>query len=328
VPLATELGLDGARLCAEHGLSAETLDDPRARVPLSATLDILEELLKRSAHPSLGLLMARTNEPDAYHTPALILLASDCLRAGLSRAFRYQRLWGDGDRFALVDASALARPERGAAVSFRLPVARRPAVAVLEVCALAETMAGVRTLTGREHEPALALSLPETRDDLDSLSDYFRVRPELGGETAFVLFGEEVLEQPLPNANALFLSIFEHQAKSELARLPARNDWVDTVRAHVTRSLSQGEFSLARVARALGMTGRTLERRLAAQGTTYQELVDSVRRDLARRFLAEQRPVEEVSLLLGYSERSAFHRACRRWFQQTPAELRSRPITS
>ena len=319
LPLAQKLGQDGARLCAAHGLFPATLNDPQARVPLVATLDVIEELLQLTQHPSLGLLFAQTSEPDAYHTPALILLASDCLKHGFARAFRYQRLWGDGDRFAFNAASDAASD---GTVSFRLPVARRPAVCVLEVCALAETLLAVRGLSGRLGEVPLALGLPEAREAPAVLREFFGVEPKLGVERAFASFSAEVLEQPLPHANAVFLGIFERQAQSELSRLPAANDVLSSLRAQITRGLAQGRSGLDHCAAALGLAPRTLERRLAERATNYAEQVESVRREQAVRFLREQRSIEEISVLLGYSERSAFHRACLRWFGKTPAQIR------
>jgi AraC-like DNA-binding protein len=62
-----------------------------------------------------------------------------------------------------------------------------------------------------------------------------------------------------------------------------------------------------------------VERRLAEQGERYQELVESVRRDLALRMLEESRGIDELAALLGYTERSSSHRAFVRWFGKTPA---------
>ena len=69
------------------------------------------------------------------------------------------------------------------------------------------------------------------------------------------------------------------------------------------------------------MSPRTLERRLAAHGERHQDLVESVRRELAVRMLDESQGIEEVALLLGYTERSSFHRAFVRWFGKTPANF-------
>jgi AraC-like DNA-binding protein len=73
------------------------------------------------------------------------------------------------------------------------------------------------------------------------------------------------------------------------------------------------------------MSVRTLNRGLAAEGTTYREVLEQIRRELASRHLANaQSSIGEVAFLLGFSELSAFHRAFKRWTGQTPAEFRRR----
>lgn len=319
--LATALGQDGAALCRRHAIPAQLLDEPYATVPLDPVLAALEELLELTRHPALGLRLAEQNHPDTYHTPALILIASECLRDGLRRAFRFQRLWGDGDRFALQSARELGLALDGLAVTFRIPGARRPAHELLEVCAFSECAMAVRMLTGRPAEPALAIGLPSTRDDLQRLAEHFGVAPVLGVERAYCVWSNEVMELQLTTVHEIFRDLFERQAHAELAALPPLDDLLSRVRAEIRRGLARGCFALADSARAMGASPRTLERRLVERGTHYRELVELERRELAQRWLSDRRPIDEVALLLGYAERASFHRACVRWFGKTPAEL-------
>lgn len=320
--LATALGEDGESLCRRHGIQMTLLADPHATVPLDPVLAGLEELLERTRHPALGLRLAQQNDaPETYHTPVMILLASECVRDGLQRAFQFQRLWGDGDRFALQSARELGLAGDGLAVTFRIPGTRRVAHEILEVCALSECAWAIRGLTGRPTEAALAVGLPSTRDELGRLTEHFGVAPALGVERAYCAWSSEVMEAPLATAHALFRSFFERQAQAELAALPAPDDLLARVRTEIRRGLARGCFALADCARALGASPRTLERRLVERDAHYRELVEQERRELAQRWLSERRPIDEVAILLGYAERASFHRACVRWFGKTPAEL-------
>lgn len=329
--LARSLGIDAAELCRRHGLDAASLDDPSGRVALENVLAGLEELQAVTKHAALGLALARTGEPDAYHTPALVLLASETLREGFARAFELQRLWGDGNRFALAAPRAVgaaSSAEVGLAVTFRIPSARRAGHDVLEVCALAETMTAARALTGRSNEAALAVGLPSVSDDVEKLARFFGVVPKVGVEVAFVVLSNTLLDTRLSSAHALFLSVFERQAREELARLPPEADLAANVRAQIGRGLVRGHFTLSHIADALGMSARTLERRLAEHGERYQEVVESERRRLASQMLKAGKSVEEVAALLGYTERSSFHRAFVRWFGKTPAAFQQRRARS
>lgn len=84
-----------------------------------------------------------------------------------------------------------------------------------------------------------------------------------------------------------------------------------------------GNTAVDRVAEQLGMSARTLQRKLRTFGTSHQELLDEMRKDLAMRYLHEpEMAVCEVAYLLGFSESSAFHRAFKRWTGTTPSEFR------
>ena len=92
----------------------------------------------------------------------------------------------------------------------------------------------------------------------------------------------------------------------------------------MTPLLPNGKLSAADVARALGLSRRTLARRLAADGLTFTGILDGLRVDLARHYLKDlDLTISEVSWLLGFQEASAFTHACRRWTGQTPTQMRT-----
>jgi AraC-like DNA-binding protein len=135
-----------------------------------------------------------------------------------------------------------------------------------------------------------------------------------------------VLERPNPTADpALSRTILRH-AEALLAALPEPTaTYAERVRRGLAEILGEGEVSLRQVARGLKMSERSLQRRLAAEGVTFDGLLDDVRHHLALRYLADPSiAVSEVAYLLGYSEPSPFHRAFRRWTGATPSDMRRR----
>lgn len=321
VPLATGRGRDPQSLLREVGLDAGLLEDPHGRVPQEPVLAAIEALLASCDAATLGLDLAANATPDAYHTPALVMMASDSLREGLTRAFELQRLWGDGDRFELLASDEAPGAAR---VAFHVPGPRRPAHDTLEICALVETMAGARMLAAQPDAKPLAWGLPSPAAtfDVSGLESLFGAPTARGVPRAFVTLDAALLDAPIPTAHALYRAIFEQQATSELARLPDATRTGAAVRELVGRALPGGRVSLERCATQLGVSARTLERRLAHEATTFAAELDAVRRARAEQLLGARLPIDEVATLLGYSERSAFHRACMRWFGKTPAELR------
>ena len=98
----------------------------------------------------------------------------------------------------------------------------------------------------------------------------------------------------------------------------------DRVRDQLRGTLGSGVQQRAEVAASLGLHPRTLQRRLADEGTTFEQVKDEAHRALALRLLQETSlPGGQVAAILGYSEQAAFTRACKRWFGQTPTQVRA-----
>ena len=118
--------------------------------------------------------------------------------------------------------------------------------------------------------------------------------------------------------------MLDRHAEELLAKYPPRDSLIDQVRNVIADEFRGGEPSLERIADHLGLTPRTLQRKLQELGTSYNDVLDQMRRQLAERYLREpQMAICEVAYLLGFSESSSFHRAFKRWTGVTPKEFRS-----
>jgi AraC-like DNA-binding protein len=139
------------------------------------------------------------------------------------------------------------------------------------------------------------------------------------------IFGpSRVFLDPLPTASEVARTRVLSQADKLLLDLPNVAQFEDTVCAQIETELPHGNTNSASVAERLGVSGRTLHRRLHERGTTYQELLDRVRLRLASRLLAAGRPIADVAASVGFSQASTFHRAFKSWTGQTPTEYQQR----
>ena len=137
------------------------------------------------------------------------------------------------------------------------------------------------------------------------------------------------LELPLRRRDPVLRGWLERQAAAILARLPASGDACDEVRAVLSAQATAGEMTIEAVARRLSTTPRTLQRRLARGGTSFETLRDDARRHAAELYLSGTTlTIAEVTYLLGYSEPTAFHRAFRRWHGTTPQAFRAQASPS
>src|SRR5262249_980547 len=126
-----------------------------------------------------------------------------------------------------------------------------------------------------------------------------------------------------PTADAGLRAILDRQADALLARLPAATGLTARARRAVVQALPDGKLGVADIARRLGTSGRSLQRGLLAESTSFQELVSEVRCQLAIGHLQYGRmTTAEIAFALGFSEPSAFQRAFRRWTGKTPLAFR------
>jgi AraC-like DNA-binding protein len=135
-----------------------------------------------------------------------------------------------------------------------------------------------------------------------------------------LVFDRRLLSQPIHTADLQLLRILETHAQEILAELPPADDLVNRLEQFVVGALPDASAGLSAAARALGMSTRTLQRRLRERGIVYADLIDEMRRRLSGRYLADgDLSLGEIAYLLGYSESSAFNRAYRRWTGRTPS---------
>ena len=131
-----------------------------------------------------------------------------------------------------------------------------------------------------------------------------------------------MLERPSVHANAGIARVHEDLAKELLAR-QVHEGLAHSVRQALAHQLESGPPDLASVAGELAMSPRSLQRRLAEEKTSFRDILERLRRDLARRHLEHTTiSISEIAYLAGFSEVSAFTRAVRRWFGRSPAQVR------
>jgi AraC-like DNA-binding protein len=134
----------------------------------------------------------------------------------------------------------------------------------------------------------------------------------------------DVWRLPLRRRDSVLSSLLQQQADEAIARLPSLQDCALDVRRVLAQRIG-GDTRIQAIARALGTSARSLQRRLAVAGVSYRQLVDVARKDAAERYLSDScLSISEIAYLLGYSEAAAFNRAFRRWRRERPQVFRQR----
>lgn len=195
------------------------------------------------------------------------------------------------------------------------PPAVLPGVEVAFWVALARLGTRTRVVPDRVVLPALPR-------DIAAVEGWLDARVERG-DTTLVRFSRLDATRPFLTANAGMWSFFEPELRRRLDDLSGDTTMGAKVRATLTELLPAGAGSALGVARSLGISTRTLQRRLGGEGVTFQELLAGVREELARHYLTQSTlSPTEIAFLLGYDNPNSFHRAFSQWTGNTPLGVR------
>ncbi|MGN6608311.1 MAG: AraC family transcriptional regulator ligand-binding domain-containing protein [Jatrophihabitans sp.] len=316
-----EFGGDADELARRVGLPVEALDRDDLLVDDVAVGAVLEIAAEQLDRPDLGLVMSRRQDVTMLGPLALAIQNSQTLGDALQCTTRYlfvhsRRLdiamvpdpYGQrgviGIRYGSIDATELP-PQ---AVDLGLGLLHR------NTMFLVGGPYGLRTV----ELPARPAAMQPVYDE------FFGVPVRTGRPEAMLRGPRTMLDHPLGNVNdELRRLAIDYLDRLGAERDPAAAGVTARVRMAVRESLGLSTPDIESVGRLLHLHPRTLQRRLAHEGTSFAELVDEVRRDEARRYLTTtDMPLSQVAGLLALSEQSALTRCCRRWWDATPTAVR------
>ena len=270
-----------------------------------------------SLPPFCALFAGAAVPAGAYAIVDYLAASCDTMGEGMEKLARYFKLVRPDAVFTLTETASAARVELED---------RRREDWFFDEWTLGIVVQRFRVSTAREFPLLEARFRRANRDgiDLGKVTAFLGTSPSLGARHAGFSVDLEVWRSPLVLRDERMRESLEAHAErllreteSEGGRLGAR------VRDVVARQLRGGDPSVQATAKALGLTPRTLQRRLNDEGVSYQVVVDQLRAELAARYLeTEGLSVTEVAFLLGYSEASAFARAYKRWTGKSPTEAR------
>ncbi len=318
--LLAEMGHDPGPLIAETGLAPAIFENRENTISFADLGRLFALCATRTGCPSLGLRIGEMAGSDVLGV--IGDLANHCpdLGSAIRNIILYMHLHDRGSVPALWVCGNRAM----------IPyVIHQPDVSGTEqICdgALAIMYNVLKSLAGPGWEPSEVCLSRSRPAQIEPYQRFFRTRLSFGGEYNAVVFAASWLASPLKGSDALI----HRQVMQEIEALEARG--AGDLSAQLRRVLrqllvggaGQGKLSLEQVAKLFAIHRRTLNRRLRAQGTSFQTLVEETRYDIARQLLRDTRlSVLEVAVTLGYADASAFTRAFRRWSATSPAVWRS-----
>lgn len=304
-------GLDSGPIAARAGIDPAALG-PEARVPRAALNRLWELAVEATGDPAFGIEAARAVAQTTFHALGYAVLASVTMKEAFERMIRYRRLIGDVLDLRLVDAGDRYR--------FVIDVSAHPGVPFQAVDAIAAVWVRQARLlhAPRPCEP-LAVTFARPRPgDVEPYRRAFRTAVRFDAAENALEFSRADVEERLPAGNAELARGNDEVLVRYLARLE-RSRVSSRVQQALLEALPDGAPAKPAIARALGMSGRNLQRHLAEEGTSFKELLNEARITLARNYVDEGRlSVTEIAFVLGFADTSTFSRAFKRWTGSSP----------
>lgn len=320
VRAAEAAGLDTAPLFAEAGLSTDILATDDGRINGEQFQDFIRVLVERTGNPILGLETGDFVQPGSYSVLGYITMSCSTLGEAVARIAPFERLVGDMGTTRL----AIQRDTITLSWSCRYTDPRVRLHMVDNVFASWINYARWLADTQTAAPDRVCLRRPSPGANLEpAYRQRWRCPVVFNSEQDSVCFPAALLATRLRQPDPQLRKTLEAHALSQLAALDTDTDLTSRVKASIQKQLRQGITRQDMVAEDLGLTSRTLQRKLSQEGASYQRLLDEVRQQLAEDYLSgTDLAIPDIALRLGYSETTSFHRKFKAVKGMTPGEFR------
>ena len=319
-----EMGKDSTVILSKMGLTPEEAQDPAIRLEVRSQIKILELAAEELQDEWLGFHLARSFDLREIGLVYYVVASSSQLADALRNAERYSQINNEGVRlrFRMQDGTA--------AISLDYVNVDRQAdrhqiefwlVTLVRIC---------RQVTNSRFSP-LRLKTRHFRNKTPAeVKAFFGVDIEFGADADEICLPQTIALLSVVGRDEYLNELLRRYADEALARKRRERPMVRSMAEDIlSKQLPHGRVTASEVARRLGMSSRTLSRKLAEEGTSFAEVLDQLRTALAKRYLHDETlPVSEIAWLLGYREVSSLTHAFKRWTGMTPRRFRSGQLAS
>lgn len=311
---------DGALVC--DGDQLHRLPQMRdGRLADTDYFDLID-VIRRNKADELAMVeaFATTVEIDHLGVLGLAIKTAPTLRASLKRIERYFRLVTDTAAYRLVESSDPAL------LTFEAHTPAHPALDLRTECAFAGFARNMRLFVEGELSLEYISFRHSSREDPTRYAALFGCPVRFDADIDAIAIKQAMLDLPNRLGDASVSEFFTGHLEAEIGPLLEDQPLRITLLRYLTPALSNGVPQAGDVARDMGMSERTLYRRLADEGLTFREVLAEAQSTLAQELLRDSKSsIAEIAFLTGFSEQSSFTRAFKRWAGQAPAQFRQQP---
>lgn len=311
-------GVRREALFTRAGLDPKVMERPEGRISLEEYDALQDVAVELTGDTALGLHMGEAATETTHPIVAHLVGHAGTLREGIEALLRFYQLVTDRPAWRLVeegDAATLfydVAPGSSKGMRFRAEMTMAAFYRMLRVFA---RDARPRRVAFEHAEPSYGAEYERIFESAARFEQTF----------TGIVFDRILLESAQVHRDPEFRAVVESQAEKRLSRLTKNASYATRVRDYLIENAKGDRRDMAAAARALGMSTRSLRRRLSQEGRSYSDIVDEALATLAKRLLSDdERSIEATAYDMGFSSPSAFHKAFKRWTGTTPNEFRQR----
>jgi AraC-like DNA-binding protein len=313
---AAENGADVDILLREAGLSRGQIDDPDAHLEVRRQIRFLNLVAEALGDDLLGFHLSQNFDPRTIGLLYYVLASSDTLNEAIRRVARYSSIVNEGVRLTRREGKGIDLAIEYVGISRHLDRHQIEfwMAGIMRIC---------RQLTNR-HLTADRVTFVHRRSVTSELRSFYGCKLKFGADADQATFPLSVRNIPVVSADPYLNKLLIKYCEEALAhRETTRSSFGTSVENAIAVLLPHGRAQNSQVARKLGMSQRTLGRRLASEGLTFTGVLNALRSDLAKRHLGDRSlSISKIAWLLGYSDVSAFSTAHKRRTGMTPQASR------
>ena len=310
-----EFGISPEDVQRVAGLPPGWLREERVLLDTEQLFSFWNAVATVSADPLIGLRLGSDARLPSYDPVGLAALSSSTFHDAIVRAGRYKQL-------TCPEEIRLTRRGREWRVQFRWVLTRERVPYLLQDLCFAWIVVLGRIGTGHPLSP-LRVEFSRPASQRKGYEEHFGCAVRFDAAADSLVFDAADLARPFRTSNGELLAMIAPQLEAELADREEGTSAAERVKAMVKRMLAGRRPDLVAVSRELGTSTRTLQRRLSAEGVTYQQILEDARRELAHHYLLHSAlDLSETAYLLGYEDASSFFRAFHQWEGSPPGQWR------
>ena len=300
------------------GIPAAVLTQHNVEVEDTKYVELLETVA-REANPTIGLDMGSAVELRDLGVLGHAMAASGNIVEALQIFARYLYVFSQANKFRLDVA------KRRAVCTYSVSILQPDLVRQDAEFAISVVTHGIFGLAGRAVKPHLIefshTRLPGARKH----ERFFGCEVAFGRTANRIHFARDVLSEPVLSGDAGLLEALKFYLDDRLVTRSEEEDIVVKTRHLISTSLTDGVPTLDQIAKRMGISGRSLQRRLAERDHLFSDMVEAICKPIAMDYVCNtEYSLTDIALMVGYNDLSAFSRAFRRWTGTSPSQIRSR----